>query len=210
MFGICIILILTGLLVYKNIQNHKEELMPNLENKLILMVIAYKDFRDEEYFKTRQVFDVAGAKIKIASTKIGEAIGADGNSVETEILIKDANPKDYDAVVFIGGSGALIYLDNEDSYNLVKETITNNKVLAAICISPVILAKAGVLKGKKVTVWTSPTDKSAVKILEENGAIFINELTVIDGTIVTGNGPSASKEFAMKVSEVLTRQQIRP
>ncbi|MCX6761218.1 MAG: DJ-1/PfpI family protein [Candidatus Nealsonbacteria bacterium] len=172
------------------------------------MIVAYKNFRDEEYFKTRQVFENAGAKIKIASNKIGEAIGAEGNTVETEILVKEANPKDYDAIVFIGGSGVLTYLDNEDSYKLAKETIASNKVLAAICISPVILAKAGVLEGKKATVWTSPTDKSAVKILKKNGAEFNNEMAVIDGMIVTGNGPGASKEFAMKVMEVLAQQGI--
>jgi protease I len=171
--------------------------------KSILMVIAYKDFRDEEYFKTRQVFENAGAKIKVASNKIGEAIGAEGNTVETEILIKEARPEDYDAVVFIGGSGALTYIDNEDSYKLAEETIYNKKILAAICISPVILAKAGVLEGKKATVWTSPTDKSAVKILEENGAEFSDQPAVADGTIITGSGPGASKEFAMKVVEVL-------
>jgi len=179
--------------------------MPNLENKSILIVIAYKDFRDEEYFKTREVFESAGAKITVASNKIGEAIGIEGNTVETEVLVKDANPKDYDAVVFIGGSGALTYLDNEDSYKLAKETIIGNKVLAAICISPVILAKAGVLDGRKATVWTSPVDKSAVKILEENGAEFNDEMVISDGMIITGNGPSASKEFAIKVMEVLVR-----
>lgn len=205
MFGICIILILTGFLVYKNNQNKEEKSMPNLENKSILIVIAYKDFRDEEYFKTREVFESAGAKITVASNKIGEAIGIEGNTVETEVLVKDANPKDYDAVVFIGGSGALTYLDNEDSYKLAKETIIGNKVLAAICISPVILAKAGVLDGRKATVWTSPVDKSAVKILEENGAEFNDEMVISDGMIITGNGPSASKEFAIKVMEVLVR-----
>lgn len=170
-----------------------------MEKKSILMVIAYKDFRDEEYFKTRQVFESAGAKIKVASNKTGEAIGAEGNTVKTEILIKEANPKDYDAVVFIGGSGALIHIDNEDSYKLAEETIYNKKILAAICISPVILARAGVLEGKKATVWTSPTDRSAVKILEENGAEFKDQPAVSDGTIITGSGPGASEEFATKV-----------
>jgi len=178
--------------------------MPALENKSILMVIAFKDFRDEEYLKTKYLFQVAGGKIKTASTQKGTAVGADGNAAEVDVLIKDANPTDYDAVVFIGGSGALTYLDNEDSYKLARETIADNKVLAGICISPVVLAKAGVLKGKKATVWTSSMDKSAVKILEENGATFQDKPVIADGKIITGNGPDASDEFAMKIIEVLT------
>jgi len=174
-----------------------------LENKSILMVIAYKDFRDEEYLKTKYLFQVAGGTIKTASTQKGTAIGADGNTAEVDVLIKDANPTDYDAVVFIGGPGALTYLDNEDSYKLARETIADNKVLGSICISPVVLAKAGVLKGKKATVWTSSMDKSAVKILEENGAIFQDKAVIADGRIITGNGPGASDEFAMKIIDVL-------
>jgi protease I len=169
------------------------------------MVIAYKNFRDEEYFKTRQVFENAGAEIKIASNKMGEAIGVDGNTVKIDILIKNVDVKDYDAIVFIGGLGVLTHLDNKDSYRIAEEAIVNNKVLAAICISPVILAKAGVLKGKKATVWTSSMDKSGIKILEQNGAEFNDEPVVIDGMIITGNGPSASKEFAMKAIGVLAQ-----
>lgn len=173
------------------------------KRKSILMVIAYKNFRDEEYFKTRQVFENSGAEIKVASNKIGEAMGADGNTVEVDFLIKDVDVNDYDAIVFIGGLGVLTHLDNKDSYSLAKETISDNKILAAICISPVILAKAGVLKGKKATVWTSPMDKSAIKILEQNGAEFNDEQVVIDGMIITGNGLGASVEFATKVIKVL-------
>jgi len=194
--------------VINNNDSSEEEsytrLMSALENKSILMVIAYKDFRDEEYLKTSQLFYAAGATVKVASTEKGIALGADGNTVEIDVLIKDANPADYDAVVFIGGPGALTYLDNQDSYKLARETIADNKVLGGICISPVVLAKAGVLKGKKTTVWTSSMDKSAVKILEENGAIFQDKPVIVDGRIITGNGPDASDDFAMKIIEVLT------
>jgi len=233
LLGICIILVIVGILIFKTIGDFQQKMkekgessasseematgtknteeeqyslidaMRALENKSILMVIAYNDFRDEEYLKTKYLFQVAGGKITTASTQKGTAMGADGNTVEVDVLIKDANPADYDAVVFIGGPGALTYLDNENSYKLVRETIADNKVLGSICISPVVLAKAGVLKGKKATVWTSAMDKSAVKILEENGAIFQDKAVIADGRIITGNGPSASDEFAMKIIEVL-------
>jgi protease I len=81
--------------------------------------------------------------------------------------------------------------------------VDKNKVLGAICISPVILAKAGVLKNKKATVWASPLDRSPIKILEENGAEFVDEKAVRDEKIVTGNGPDAAKEFAEVIIEAL-------
>ena len=174
--------------------------------KKIAMIIAHRDFRDEEYFVPKEILEGAGAEVKTASNQMGRALGADGGEVEIDLLVKDLNPADFDVVVFIGGPGCLGNLDNENSYQVAKETVSQNKILASICISPIILAKAGVLKGKKATVWSSPMDRSPVKILEENGAIYQDELVVVDGKIITGNGPGAAKEFGEAIVEVLTEE----
>ena len=195
-----------------------------IENKKIAMIIAHRDFRDEEYFVPKEILEGAGAEVKTASNQMGRALGADGGEVEIDLLVKDLNPAEFDdlqrksshnsiqsissfdAIVFIGGPGCLGNLDNENSYQVAKETVSQNKILASICISPIILAKAGVLKGKKATVWSSPMDRSPVKILEENGAIYQDELVVVDGKIITGNGPGAAKEFGEAIVEVLTEE----
>ncbi|MFC1663632.1 DJ-1/PfpI family protein [Patescibacteria group bacterium] len=177
-----------------------------LKRKLILMIIAFRDFRDEEYFIPKEILERAGAEIKTASNKFGKAIGVEGGETEIDFLISNVNPVDFDALIFVGGSGCLSNLDNETSYSISRETILQDKVLASICISPVILAKAGVLKGKRATVWTSPMDKSAIKTLEENGAIYQNEPVVIDGKIITGEGPAAASQFGEKIIKALTQE----
>jgi protease I len=178
--------------------------IPNLQEKKIVIIIAFRDFRDEEYFTPREILEKAGAEIKTASNKIGTAIGADGGEVEIDFLVSELNSAEFAAVIFIGGSGCLKNLDNEDSYKIAREAVFQDKVLGAICIAPTILAKAGVLSDKKATVWTSPMDKSAVKILKDNGAVFEDNLVVADGKIITGSGPEAAEEFGMKITELLT------
>lgn len=178
--------------------------MDNLKNKKIAIIVAFKNFRDEEYFVPKGILEEAGAEIKTASAEKGTAIGADGGEVVVDLLVKDLNPGEFEAVVFIGGPGTLKYLDNQDSYKVAKETISQGKVLASICISSVILAKAGVLAGKKATVWSSPMDKSAIKILEDNGVVYQDELVVVDGKIITGSGPSAAEEFGEEIRKLLT------
>ena len=168
------------------------------------MVIAFRDFRDAEYFVPKEILEKAGAKITTVSTKMGTAIGADGGDTEVDLLLENLNPVDFDAVVFIGGPGCLEYLDKEDSYRVARETIEKNKVLGSICVSPVILAKAGVLKEKRATVWSSPMDRGPVRILKENGAIYEDKDVVVDGKIITGNGPDAAEEFGKKLVEGLT------
>ncbi len=177
--------------------------MPNLQGKKIAIIIAFRDFRDEEYFTPREILEKTGAEIKTVSNKIGTAIGADGGEVEIDFLVSEINPAEFAGLIFIGGPGCLKNLDNENSYKLAKETISQDKVLGAICIAPAILAKAGVLSGKKATVWTSPMNKSAVKILEDNNAVFEDKLVVADGKIITGSGPEAAEEFGRKIVEAL-------
>ncbi|OIO45632.1 MAG: hypothetical protein AUJ24_00260 [Parcubacteria group bacterium CG1_02_36_42] len=177
-----------------------------LENKKIAIVIAFRDFRDAEYFVPKEILEKAGVKIITVSTKLGMSIGADGGDTEVDLLVKNLNVANFDAVVFIGGPGCLQYLDNENSYKVARETIEKNKILGSICVSPVILAKAGVLKEKRATVWSSPLDRGPVKILKENGVIYEDKDVVVDGKIITANGPGAAEEFGQKLVDLLTNQ----
>ena len=206
--GIIAILIIGGILIYQNLAKKGEISMPekNLAGKKIVIILTFRDFRDEEYFVPKEILEGAGAEIKTASNQMGTAIGADGADVEVNLLISEINIIDFDAVIFIGGPGCLENLDNEESYQVAKETVSQNKVLASICISPVILAKAGVLEGKKAAVWSSPLDRGPVKILENNGAIYQDKPVVVDGKIITGNGPAAAREFGGKIIELLTKK----
>jgi len=174
-----------------------------LSGKKIAMIVAFRDFRDEEYFIPKEILENAGAEIKTVSTQTGQAVGADGGEVQIDFILENLKVSDFDAIVFIGGPGALKELDNEKSYDITQETVKANKVLAAICISPTILAKARVLEGKKATVWSSPLDRSPVEILKENGAVYQEESVVSDGKIITANGPGAAKNFAEAIIKIL-------
>jgi len=177
--------------------------MVNLTNKKVVIIVASENFRDEEYLTPKEVLEDRGVEVKTVSNKLGIAKGSGGATTKVDLLVKDVNPNNFDAVVFIGGPGALQNLDNEISYNLVKATIEQGKILAAICISPVILAKAGVLSGKEATVWSSPEDREPVKILEENGAKYVGKKVAIDNKIITANGPLAAQEFGEAIIKAI-------
>ena len=198
-----------GILIFKGQVKKREDSfpqteikMPNLSGKKAVMIVAFRDFRDAEYFVPKEILEKAGVEVKTASNKKGVAIGADGGDTQVDFLVSEIKVEDFDAIVFVGGPGCLNALDNEDSYRVAREAISKDKVLASICISPVILAKAGVLKGKKATVW-SDFSKTQIKILEKEGAIFENKPVVVDGGVVTANGPQAAEEFGFSILELL-------
>lgn len=182
-------------------------MIKTLAGKKIAMVIAFRDFRDIEYFIPRDTLIGAGAQVVNISSQKGIAIGADGGEVQVSLTPEEFKVGDFDATVFIGGSGMAKNLDSEGFQKMAQETAKAGKVLGAICIAPALLAKAGVLEGKKATVWSSPLDKSAVKILKEEGATYVIEDVVVDGKLVTASGPSAAKEFGEIVVKLLTGKQ---
>jgi protease I len=170
----------------------------SLVGKSVLMIIASNNFRDEEYLHPREVLENEGAKITIASSTKKEATGMLGTKVVPDILIDEVDIDDYDAVVFVGGSGANEYWENEKAHEIAKKAYEKSKVIGAICIAPVTLARAGLLKGKKATVYTSEIEN-----IKKEGAIYTGNSVEVDGKIVTGDGPSAAKEFGEKIAELL-------
>jgi protease I len=171
--------------------------------KKILMVVAFKDFKDEEYFITKEVLEKAGYLIETTSSQKGIALGVDGGDAIVTILPNEVDPKNYEAIVFVGGPGMGKELDNQEFQKLAQEFVRNDKIVAAICVAPGLLAKAGVLNNLKVTVWSSVLDKSQIKILEENGAIYNQGPVVIDEKIITANGPEAAQEFGEAIVSLL-------
>ncbi len=169
--------------------------------KKVLMVIAFDKFRDEEYSEPRKIIEENGYKVVVASWKKGIATGMLGKKVKVDITLKDIKVDDYDGVIFPGGIGASRYFENKIVWRIIQEFHNKKKVVGALCLSPVILANAGILKGKKATCWFS-----VARMIKKKGAIYTGKKVEIDGLIITGNGPSAAKEFGEKYLKLLSHK----
>lgn len=165
-----------------------------------VMVIAKNGFRDEELFHTKEELEKAGVKTVVASSSKGECTGKLGGKATAEIALADVKPEDFDAVIFVGGSGAAQYFNDRTALGLAKRFNTAGKVVAAICVAPNILANAGVLKGVTATCFQ---DTEVKENFNEKGAKYSQEAVVVDGKIITANGPDASREFGKKIAEAL-------
>ncbi len=166
----------------------------------ILMVIAPQNFRDEEYARPRQVLESAGYAVTVASRSRETARGMLGMRVQPDLLLSEAHAADYDAVVFVGGSGAQTYWDDPEAHRLAQEAAAGGKVVAAICIAPVILARAGVLEGKQATVFDPP---SLCAELTAHGATCTGASVQRDRRTVTASGPPAAEDFARAILAAL-------
>ena len=157
----------------------------------VLFVIAHDGFQDTEFGVPRDI--LKEQEVVVASTDTSPAKGAYGAEVTPDMTIEDAlkDIDSFDAVIFIGGPGANVYFDNPTAHKIAQNA---KNVLAAICIAPVTLGKAGMLKGKKVTVWDDGKG-TQVRMIEDAGAVFVDEPVVVDGNLITANGPPAAQKF---------------
>lgn len=177
-----------------------------LQGTKVALVIAPEAFRDEELFVPKERLEEQGAETVVASTKLGEARGMLGGKAKAETTIKDLKAKELDAVIVVGGMGSPEHLwTNSELHSLVQDLYKAGKVVAAICLSGAALAHAGVLNGKKATVWECP---ESVEALEKGKANYINEPVVQDGKIITANGPEAAEDFAASIINELSKVKV--
>ncbi len=166
--------------------------------KKVLVVLPQIDFQDREFVAVRDALSQAGCKFAVATREHAAAVGVSGTSVTPDVLLDEVQMDDYNAVVFIGGPGAEGLYNNEHARSIAVEAVRANKVVGAICLAPVILARAGVLEGRRATVFCSMSRE-----LEKGGARYTGSSVETDGRIITGNGPDASAEFALAFLQAL-------
>jgi protease I len=168
----------------------------------VLIIIAPEKFRDEEFAVPAAALQKAGIGYDVASTRRGTCRGMLGAMVNATLSLKEVDPKTYDGILIVGGGGAQSYLWDDDILcGMVKFFHLSARGVAAICLAPVVLARAGILKGKKATFFSTPISLGEMKA---GGAVLVDKAVVSDSRIVTANGPAAAAEFAETFIRTLT------
>jgi predicted dinucleotide-utilizing enzyme len=106
-----------------------------------------------------------------------------------------------DALVIAGGKGSPQYLwSNPDLLEKVREAYAKGKIVGAICISGVVLAQAGILKGKHATVFPDPV---ALAEYKKHEVVYEDVGVAVDGNVVTASGPDYARPFAEAILDML-------
>ena len=163
-----------------------------------VLIIAKEMFRDEELFDTQKALVAAGVDTVVASSAPGTRRGKLGGTAEAEMLVRDIDVDEFDAVVFVGGEGAMEYYDDPAALKIATNAAEYGKVLAAICIAPRILANARLLEGIQATCY-----ESEAEAIEKLGAEFRDTDVVQDGKIITASGPHAATRFGETIARAL-------
>ncbi len=131
----------------------------------------------------------------VSTTGEKQVKGCHNIAIEADILIEDVKYEECDMIVLPGGlPGAFGLRDHAILTEQIKNFAAEGKGIAAICAAPLVLGCAGVLNGKKATIYPG---------MEEHltGATPIKEKVVKDGNMITSQGPATAMVFALAIVE---------
>jgi len=179
--------------------------MTDLRNARVLM-LATDGFENDELFKPRQALIEAGATVTLASIKTdeiqGEKAGEKADTIKPDMTLDDVDTEDYDALVLPGGVGNPDTMRmQERATEIVTEFMDDDKIVAAICHAPWLLAEADVIDGRKLTSWPSiRTD------LENAGGNVVDQEVVVDGNLITSRNPDDIPAFNEAIVKALVSE----
>ena len=172
--------------------------MINPTQNSFLIFLPKKDFNEEEFTIVRKRLLKADKQVFITSDDHSVCSGSKGMKVKSDTSFYNVNVNNFGAFILIGGSGSRAYWKNESLHKIIKKFFVAKKVIAAICSSPITLAKAGILQNKKATCYSE--DKME---LINSGIDYQDKNVVVDGNIVTADNSRSALQFAEAVLHLI-------
>jgi len=130
--------------------------------------------------------------------------GAHNIEFISDTFIEKMNLENFDAVILPGGSPGYKNLKkNKIVLTTIREAFYKKKLVAAICAAPAVFAEAGILKGKNCTIYPGMEIE-----LKKGGGIPQNNWVVVDGNVITSQGPATALPFSIMLVEKLTGVQM--
>jgi protease I len=170
--------------------------------RTVLVYLPQQLFNEQEFEPALRRISLAGVETRLAAADSGVAVSMSQLVVRLDLALRDVNVTDYAGLVLIGGSGAAVYWDDSLLQTKCREFANSEKVVAAIGIAPVTLARAGVLKGRRATVFR---DRTTVDWLRQAGAKYSFNAVVADRNIITAASSDRARDFGQAIADAVLK-----
>jgi protease I len=172
----------------------------NLEGKKVA-ILTENGFEEVELTSPKKVLEEAGATVHVISPQKDKVKAWDHDhwsiEIHVDMNIDKEDPETYDALVVPGG---VLNPDqmrkNDKCVFFAKHFLQSGKPLASICHGPQLLIETGMLRGRKMTSYSSiKTD------LINAGVNWQDKEVVVDKGLVTSRSPKDLDAFNKKMVE---------
>ncbi len=154
-------------------------------------------FEESEALMTVDILRRADVYVDLIGVFDKHVVGSHDIEVVTDKLW-DNQLANYDMIFLPGGQpGTNNLLNNERVIEILQRYNKEDRLIAAICAAPLVLDRAGLLNGKRVTSFPGVEDGNFLK------SEYVEDKVVVDGNIITSRGVATIPEFAFTLLEVL-------
>ncbi len=167
----------------------------------MIYVLLADGFEDIEALEPVDILRRAEIDVKTVGINSKVVTSSHAVTITADILIDEVNPGDMTMLVLPGGPGHTNLDASQEVQELISYAAENNIYIAAICASPSIIGKRGLLTGKSYTCFPG-FEKFA------EGGIYSSEKAVLDGKILTGKGAGAAADFGFKMVEIFKGKEL--
>jgi protease I len=140
----------------------------------------------------------AGAEVTILGTGKGTYESKHSYPAEEDLIVDDAWPSEYDAVVIPGGYAPDHMRRHPPMIEFVRKAHDHGAVIAFICHGGWVPISAGILKGRTATSFLAIKDD-----MVNAGANWVDEEVVRDGNLITSRSPKDLPAFGRAIIEAL-------
>ena len=142
------------------------------------------------------VFRRAGWQVDVVGLKKGVVEASRGVKLTPDRMWEQIDPAAYEVIALPGGNlGTMNLMEDERLLDALRAQHQAGKLVAAVCAAPLVLQKAGIIEQKRITCHPL----AAANITTANR---VDERVVIDGHIVTSQGPGTTFAFALAIVEL--------
>jgi 4-methyl-5(b-hydroxyethyl)-thiazole monophosphate biosynthesis len=161
-----------------------------------------------EEIETLAAVDVlrrGSVEVTLAGLKSGPLTLSRHVRILTDMDLDQALAQDYDAVLIPGGAGHQAMMQDARVLDLLRRQAKRGGLVAAICAGPKVLAKAGLLKGRRATSFPGALEE----MHDPTITLMPGQAVVVDGRIITSKGPGTTLAWALQVLELLSGPEVR-
>lgn len=160
-----------------------------------VLCILTDGFEELEAVGTIALLRRANIEIDVCALDATKACGRFNIAMDDLKNLDDVNVNEY-GVLFLPGGPHYQKLEADSRVQaILKSFVEENKIVASICAAPTIVGRAGYLKGKNYTCFTSMN--------EDFGGTYVDQYAVVDENMITGRSAAAVIDFAFAIIEKL-------
>jgi len=164
------------------------------------LIIVAPGFEELEAITVIDLLRRAGVDVTVAGLEQGPVTAARQTVIQPDTTLDAIDAQTtFDLIVLPGGlPGADNLRDSPAVIRLLTEQVAAGRRVAAICAAPKVLARAGLIAGKRITHFPG-----ALTDQETASATVTGAAVETDGLITTSRGPGTAMDFALSLIEQL-------